>query len=71
MVGNRTVCKNLLRDGTVLIAKTKLWNNFFSTFSLIAQIPDAQSRYTVELKLSFRTVLDDWLLKNFRGPMIV
>ena len=71
MVGNRTVCKNLLRDGTVLIAKTKLWNNFFSTFSLIAQIPAAQSRYIVDRKLSFRTVLDDWLLKNFKGPMIV
>ena len=71
MVGNRAVCKNLLRVGTVLIVNAKLWNIYFPTVSLVAQIPDAQSRYTVELKLSFRAVLDGWLLKNLADQMII
>ena len=71
VVGNGAVCKNLRLAGTVLIVNAKLWNICFSTVSLVAQIPDAQSRYTVELKLSFRTVLDGWLLKNLEGQMII
>ena len=43
----------------------------FSTVGLVAQIQDAQIRYTVKLKLSFRTVLDGWLLKNLEDQMIV
>ena len=71
VVGNRAVCKNLLRVGTVLIVNAKLWNIYFPTVSLVAQIPDAQSRYTVELKLSLRAVLDGWLLKNLEDQMII
>ena len=71
VVENSAACKNLQRVGTVLIVNAKLWNVYFSIVNLVAQIPDAQSRYTVELKLSLRTVLDDWLLKNLSGEMIV
>ena len=71
VVGNSAVCKNLQRVCTVLILNAKLWNIYFSTVGLVAQIPDAQIRYTVKLKLSFRTVLDGWLLKNLEDQMIV
>ena len=68
-MGNSAVCKNLQRDSTVLIVNAILWNIYFSTISLVAQIADAQSWYTVELKLSFRAVLDGWLLKNLEDQM--
>ena len=71
VVGNSSVCKNLQRVGTILIVNAKLWNIYFYTVGLVAQIPDAQIRYTVKLKLSFRTVLDGRLLKNLEDQMIV
>ena len=71
MVGNRAVCKNLQCVGTVLIVNAKLWKICFSTVILVAQIPDVQSRYTVELKLSLRAVLDGWLLKNVEDQTII
>ena len=70
VVGNSAVCKNLQRVCTVLILNEKLWNAYFSTVGLVAQIPDAQIWYTVKLTLSFRTVLDGWLLKNLEDQMI-
>ena len=71
VVGNSAVYKNLQRVGIVLIVNAKLWNIYFSTVGLVTQIPDAQIRYNVKLKLSFRTVLDGWLLKNLEDQMIV
>ena len=71
VVENSAVCKNLQHVSIVLTVNAKLCNIYFITASLVAQISDAQSRYTVELKLSFRTVLDGWLLKDLEGLMII
>ena len=71
VVGNNAVCKNLHCVDNVLIVNAKLWNIYFSTVTLVVQIPDSQSRYTVDLKLNFRTALDGLLLKNLEGQIII
>ena len=70
-MGNSAVFKNLQRVGTVLIVNAKLWNIYFSTVSLVAQVADAQKLYTIRLKLRLRTVLDAYLLKNLENQMII